>query len=85
MRPWLRALHRDIGYLAVGFTIIYALSGLAVNHLADWDPNFVNLQRTHRLPGPLSGADGPISRQVMDALANKEPPREIYRASPTRL
>jgi hypothetical protein len=85
VRPWVRALHRDIGYLAVGFTIIYALSGLAVNHIADWDPNFVNIQRTHHLPAPLRGEDGPISKQVMDALAIKEPPREIYRASPTRL
>lgn len=39
-RAWLRAVHRDIGYLAVGFTIIYALSGIAMNHLDDWDPNF---------------------------------------------
>lgn len=39
-RAWLRAVHRDIGYLAVGFTIIYAVSGIAMNHLDDWDPNF---------------------------------------------
>jgi hypothetical protein len=39
-RAWLRAAHRDVGYLAVGFTIIYAVSGLAMNHLDDWDPNF---------------------------------------------
>src|SRR5262245_24029094 len=39
-RAWLRAVHRDVGYLAVGFTIIYALSGIAMNHIADWDPNF---------------------------------------------
>ena len=39
-RAWLRAVHRDVGYLAVGFTLIYALSGIAMNHLDDWDPNF---------------------------------------------
>jgi hypothetical protein len=39
-RAWLRAVHRDVGYLAVGFTIIYAVSGIAMNHLEDWDPNF---------------------------------------------
>ena len=26
-RPWLRAMHRDIGYVAVGLTFVYALSG----------------------------------------------------------
>ncbi len=34
-RPTLRALHRDIGYLAVGLTFVYAASGLAVNHIED--------------------------------------------------
>ena len=47
-RPWLRALHRDIGYLAVGLTVVYALSGLAVNHIGDWDPNFDNYEHTHQ-------------------------------------
>ena len=27
-RAWLRAVHRDIGYLAIGFTVIYAVSGI---------------------------------------------------------
>ena len=34
-RPWIRAIHRDVGYFSVGLTFIYALSGLAVNHIAD--------------------------------------------------
>jgi uncharacterized protein len=44
-RAWLRAVHRDVGYLAVGFTLIYALSGIAMNHLDDWDPNFHTSER----------------------------------------
>ncbi len=32
-------LHRDIGYLIVGLTIVYAISGVAVNHIEDWNPN----------------------------------------------
>jgi hypothetical protein len=84
-RPWLRALHRDIGYLAVGFTFIYALSGLAVNHIKDWDPNFHQINRTHQLPAPLTGADEPISQRVLSALRIDDSPREIYRASETRL
>jgi hypothetical protein len=35
-RAWLRAFHRDFGYLAIGFTVIYAVSGIAQNHLEDW-------------------------------------------------
>jgi hypothetical protein len=84
-RPWLRALHRDVGYLAVGFTFIYALSGLAVNHIADWDPNFRSAARTHQLPAPLTGGDEPVSKRVIEALGIEEPPREIYRAAANRL
>lgn len=84
-RPWLRALHRDIGYLAVGFTFIYAISGLAVNHIKDWDPNFHQISVTHQLEGPLTGADEPISRRVLQALDVHESPQEIYRASEARL
>lgn len=49
-RRGLRVLHRDAGYLAVGLTFVYALSGLAVNHIEDWDPNFVAIQRAFQLP-----------------------------------
>ncbi|MBL7031263.1 MAG: PepSY-associated TM helix domain-containing protein [Candidatus Marinimicrobia bacterium] len=40
-RKWNNILHRDIGYLAVGLTIIYSVSGLAVNHVADWNPSYI--------------------------------------------
>lgn len=39
-RKWNNILHRDIGYLAVGMTLIYALSGIALNHIADWNPSY---------------------------------------------
>ena len=34
-------LHRDVGYFFVGMTIIYSLSGIALNHIDDWDPNYI--------------------------------------------
>lgn len=40
-RKWIRILHRDIGYLAAGLTVIYVISGIAVNHTDDWNPNYV--------------------------------------------
>ena len=38
-RKTLRSLHRDVGYLAVGLTVAYAISGIAVDHIEDWNPN----------------------------------------------
>ncbi len=39
-RKWNNIFHRDLGYLAFGLTIVYAISGVAVNHVADWNPNY---------------------------------------------
>jgi uncharacterized protein len=36
-----RITHRDIGYLIAGLTIIYAISGIALNHKNDWNPNYI--------------------------------------------
>jgi hypothetical protein len=29
---WLRILHRDLGYFVVGITLVYAISGIILNH-----------------------------------------------------
>lgn len=34
-------LHRDLGYLLSGLIVVYCLSGIALNHVADWNPDFV--------------------------------------------
>lgn len=80
-RATLRALHRDAGYLGVGLTVVYALSGLAVNHVADRDPSYDNYERTHQLAGPLSGSDAEVSSSVLAALKIHEPPRDVYRST----
>jgi len=35
-----RSLHRDVGYFCIGLVIIFAVSGIAVNHKDDWNPNY---------------------------------------------
>ena len=49
LRRFNRALHRDVGYLCIGLTLIYALSGIAVNHLRDWNPSYKIEKRTTRI------------------------------------
>jgi hypothetical protein len=86
-RPWLRAAHRDIGYVVVGLTFIYALSGLAVNHLTDWsdgDASFKTYSASHDF-GRLAGEDQAVADDLRRRLAIKEVPREIYRQSPDEL
>jgi uncharacterized protein len=86
-RPWLRAIHRDIGYVMVGLTFIYALSGLAVNHLTDWsdgDASFKTYSTTLQM-GPLTGDDQAIADALRQRLRIEETPREVYRQSPEQL
>ncbi len=39
-RKWNNIIHRDLGYLCFGLTIIYAISGVAVNHIDIWNPSY---------------------------------------------
>ena len=78
-RAWLRAVHRDVGYSAVGLTFVYAVSGLAVNHIAAWDPNFVDTSTTHELGGPIPDDDAAAKAQVLAKLGITGEPREVYR------
>jgi hypothetical protein len=79
-RGWLRAVHRDFGYLAVGFTIIYALSGIAINHISDWDPNFTSSERTLVIaPIPPELPDDEAVKRVLAATGTGTPD-DVYRA-----
>ncbi|SHE33461.1 hypothetical protein SAMN05444274_10183 [Mariniphaga anaerophila] len=40
LRRLLRVLHRDLGYFIVGMTIVYALSGILMNHRHDFNPDY---------------------------------------------
>lgn len=80
-RAWLRALHRDVGYLAVGFTVIYALSGIAMNHIDDWDPNFHTREVTRPIEAiPDSVPDTEAARRVAAAAGMTEAVTDTYRA-----
>ena len=54
-----RVTHRDIGYLIAGLTIIYALSGIALNHKNNWNPNYIIDNRSFK-------TDIPISRELFN-------------------
>lgn len=84
-RPVVRSLHRDCGYFCLGLTLVYAISGLAVNHIADWDPNFQSYRRAHTGGGPLPTESAAAARETLARLRIRETPREVYRAAPDRL
>lgn len=49
-----RAIHRDLGYFFFAMTIIYGLSGIALNHRHHWNPNYIINQEQFLLEQPQS-------------------------------
>jgi hypothetical protein len=80
-RAWLRAVHRDIGYIAVGFTVIYALSGIAMNHIEDWDPNFRASEVQFKItPIPDDATDEEAAARIGAAAGISGTPSDVFRA-----
>lgn len=81
-RAWLRAVHRDVGYLAIGFTVIYAVSGIAQNHIEDWgDVSYVATERSVAIP-PIQASEptaAAVARVV--AAAGIGEPTSVTRAA----
>ena len=56
-RKWNRATHRDLGYFFIAMSLIYGLSGIALNHMDDFNPNYSLRTREQQLTGNLSSTE----------------------------
>lgn len=65
-RAWALTLHRDLGYFFTGVLLVYAFSGLAVNHVDDWDPSFAVERREVRFELPRDRAQ--VTEEAVLAL-----------------
>lgn len=78
-------LHRDVGYLAFGLTIVYGISGLAVNHRADWNPS-VSSAKTTMVIAPVQGSRREaIVTDALVKLGISETPRSSFQPNPQTL
>lgn len=86
-RAWLRAIHRDVGYLAIGFTVIYAISGIAQNHIEDWgDVSYKSTETTQTVPAiPESTPDAVAVAQVAAAAKLGTPTAKLRAGDEIRL
>lgn len=79
---WNIVLHRDVGYALAALTIVYAVSGIAVNHINDWNPNYTFERVEQRFePFPVSDRETMVKLAV-ERLELPELPRESFRSSP---
>ncbi|MBL7960767.1 PepSY-associated TM helix domain-containing protein [bacterium] len=80
-----RSLHRDVGYLTVGFTLIFAISGIAVNHIQDWNPNYSVSRVEYKIPAvDVRGQDEMVAH-VLKHVSLTAPVKSSFRSSPYEL
>jgi uncharacterized protein len=85
LRKWNNILHRDIGYLIVGLTVIYGVSGIAVNHVADWNPSYSTIVEWKEIEPILATERESIVTEARSKLSLSEEPRDAFRPDPSTL
>ena len=85
LRRLIIATHRDVGYFFAGLTVIYAVSGVAVNHIEDWNPSYVIRRETVDVGELPDGRASEIGAQVLARMGIPEEPRSVVRMGPQQL
>ena len=83
-RKWNNIIHRDLGYLCFGLTLIYVISGIAVNHIADWNPNY----RFERIVSKIDTAglsdsnSAKLSAMILERIGETRKVKNSFRPDP---
>ncbi len=65
----IKVIHRDLGYFFFGMTIIFGISGLALNHRDHWNPNYII--RNEAFSVPFNLLHGNFDRKKAIEIAHK--------------
>ncbi len=60
--------HRDMGYFFSSLIIIYCISGLALNHINDWNADFIITKKTVNINPSFSGQ--PVDKSMIAQLGD---------------
>jgi hypothetical protein len=82
-----RVIHRDLGYLCVGGMLIYAISGVLLNHIHGFNSNYRIVQESHQLPENVAAnALTPAGVQdVLAAIGESSPYDAVFQPEPNML
>ncbi|MDD4159071.1 MAG: PepSY-associated TM helix domain-containing protein [Proteiniphilum sp.] len=61
LRRWSRVIHRDLSFFFAGVIIVYALSGILLNHKSDFNAEYSLRQHPLHMAGPY-----PLERSLID-------------------
>lgn len=89
VRKWCRILHRDVSFFFSGVIIIYAISGIAMNHRDTFNPDYSveNSQFVahHKLPSKAGISKDVIITNILTPLKEQKNYTKHYFPNPTTL
>ena len=85
LRRLIIATHRDVGYFFAGLTVLYAVSGVAVNHIDDWNPNYVIRREVVEIGVLPFGDRSELGAEVLRRMGINEEPRSVVRMNREQL
>jgi uncharacterized protein len=84
-RKTCRWLHREFGFAVAGLTLIYAISGVAVNHTHQWNPSYKPTVTRFTIAPVGMGVTEEISAKVTSQLPLTEPVKSVWRSAPDQM
>lgn len=83
-RKWNRIIHRDVGYFFFGMFIIYGISGIALNHNKDWNPDYIISKKNYKTEQKLNRENvdaAAITRLIEESGLDLEAKKHYYPSS----
>lgn len=73
-----RWIHREFGFFFVGMTIIYAVSGIAINHLNDWNPNYTITHEKINISPLTTKVDKTKAKEILSGFVDADLYKSFY-------
>jgi len=80
LRLWNNVLHRDIGYLCVGMTLIYAISGIVLNHFKSGDFQHPDYGKSYTELKVSLPKDGTINKTYINSVLDQVGEKDHYKS-----
>jgi hypothetical protein len=80
LRRWNNILHRDIGYFCVGMTLVYAISGIVMNHFKSGDFQHPDYGKSYTDLKVSKPAGGIVSQTYVYSVLDQVGHREDYKS-----
>ena len=65
IRKWSRLIHRDLSFFFSGMVLIYAISGIVMNHRDTINPNFSITRKEYKIAEKLPDKAGMNKEKVL--------------------